>query len=167
MRLRLLGKEHPDTARSRYALANLLRVKGDSDGAIRECREVLALRGRILPDTHPMVAAAEQVAGLALLDLGRPREAESYLRESLELRRRALPPGHWLIASSESGLGACLAAERRYREAEALLLQAHAGLLASRGHDHERTVETRQRLVALYEAWGRPDRAAPWRDGRR
>ncbi len=164
LRLRLLGSEHPDTARSRYALASLLRVKGDSEDAVRECREVMALRGRTLPDTHPMVAAVEQVLGLALLDLGRPREAEPWLRESLELRRRALPEGHWLIASSQSVLGACLAAERRYREAEALLLQAHAGLEASRGRDHERTVETRGRLVALYEAWGRPDRAASWRD---
>ena len=62
-------------------------------------------------------------------------------------------------------LGACLTAERRYPEAEALLLRAHAGLETSRGRDHERTVETRERLVALYEAWGRPDRAAPWRAG--
>ena len=79
------------------------------------------------------------------------------------MRRQALPPGHWLIASSESVLGACLTAERRFPEAEALLLQARAGLESSRGHDHERTVEARQRLVALYEAWGRPDRAAAWR----
>jgi serine/threonine protein kinase/tetratricopeptide (TPR) repeat protein len=167
MRLRLLGADHPDTTRSRYALASLLRAKGDAEGALRECRQVLALRGRVLPDTHPMVAAVQQVAGLALLDLGRPREAEPLLRESLDLRRRALPPGHWLIASSESVLGACLTAERRYPEAEALLLDAHAGLEASRGRDHERTVETRQRLVDLYEAWGRPGRAAPWRGGTR
>jgi len=98
-----------------------------------------------------------------LLDLGRPREAEPLLRESLELRRQSLPPGHWLISSSESMLGACLTAEGRYAEAEALLLRAHAGLESSRGHDHERTIEARRRLVALYEVWGRPDRAAAWR----
>jgi hypothetical protein len=114
-----------------------------------------------------MVAAALQVAGLSLVDLGRAREAEPLLRESLGLRRKALPANHWLVASSESILGACLTAERRYPEAEALLLRAHAGLESSRGHDHARTVETRQRLVALYEAWGRPARAAGWRDGKR
>jgi len=114
-----------------------------------------------------MVAAALQVAGLSLVDLGRPREAEPLVRESLELRRKSLPPGHWLIASSESVLGACLTAEGRYREAEALLLRAHAALESSRDRDHERTVEARQRLAALYEAWGRPDRAAQWGGGRR
>jgi tetratricopeptide (TPR) repeat protein len=163
LRLKLLGPEHPDVTRSRYALASLLRAKGDATRAVEECRQVLALRGRALPDAHPMVAAAQQVMGLALLDLGRPREAEPFLRESLALRRAALPAGHWLISSSESVLGACLTAERRYLEAEALLLRAHAGLEASRGRDHDRTVEARKRLVALYEAWGKPDRAASWR----
>jgi tetratricopeptide (TPR) repeat protein len=163
MRRRLLGAEHPDTTRSMYALAYLLRTRGDAEGAARLCRDVLALRGRLLPDGHPMVAGTLQILGLSLLDLGRAREAEPLLRESLELRRQALPPGHWLVASSESVLGACLTAERRFTEAEALLLHAYAGLESSRGRDHERTVEARRRLVALYEAWGRPDRAAPWR----
>jgi non-specific serine/threonine protein kinase/serine/threonine-protein kinase len=163
LRLKRLGTDHPDVARSRYALAYLLRAKGDHEGAARLGREVLALRGRVLPDAHPMVAGAMQVLGLSLVDLGRAGEAEPILRESLKLRRQALPPGHWLIASSESVLGACLTAERRFPEAEALLLQARAGLESSRGHDHERTVEARRRLVALYEAWGRPDRAAAWR----
>ena len=167
LRLKLLGPEHPDVARSRFALASLLRLKGDTEAAIRECRLVLALRGHVLPDAHPMVAATQQIMGLALVDLGRPREAEPLLRESLELRRKAWPPGHWYIASSESVLGACLTAERRYAEAEALLLRAHDGLESSRGRDHARTVEARQRLVALYQAWGRPDRAAAWRGSSR
>jgi tetratricopeptide (TPR) repeat protein len=167
MRRKLLGPDHPDTTRSMYALAYLLRTKGDPEGAARLCREVLALRGRVLPDEHPMVAATLQVEGLSLMDLGRPREAEPPLRQSLELRRKVLPPGHWLIAASESALGACLAARGRFREAERLLLHGYESLKASRGERHERTVEARQRLVALYEAWNRPDRAATWRPGAR
>jgi hypothetical protein len=97
------------------------------------------------------------------MDLGRAREAEPLLRNGLELRQRALPSGHWLIAASESALGACLVASRRFREAEGLLLQGYEGLRVSRGDTHERTVEVRSRLVALYEAWGRPDRAAAFR----
>jgi hypothetical protein len=100
--------------------------------------------------------------GLALVDLGRSREAEPLLRESLALRRQALPAGHWLIASSQSVLGACLTAERRYAEAEALLLRAQAALAESRGNG-EPTLDARRRLVALYEAWGRPGKAAAWR----
>jgi tetratricopeptide (TPR) repeat protein len=163
LRLKVLGPDHPDVTRSRYALAGLLRRRGDPEGALALSRQVLALRGRTLPDGHPMVAASLQTAGLSLMDLGRAREAEPLLRESLALRRRVLPPDHWLLASAESVLGACLTAEHRYREAEALLLHAAASLEASRGGSHERTVEARKRLVALYEAWGRPQRAASWR----
>jgi tetratricopeptide (TPR) repeat protein len=164
LRLKLLGPEHPDVARSRYALAGLLRRRGDPAGALALSREVLDLRGRTLPDGHPMVAASLQIAGLSLMDLGRPREAEPLLRESLALRQSVLPPGHWFVASSESVLGACLTAQRRYAEAEPLLLGAAAALERSRGRGHERTVEARQRVVALYEAWGRPAQAAAWRD---
>ncbi len=165
MRRKLLGPEHPDTTRSTYALAYLLRRKGDPQGAVDLCRQVLALRGRVLPDAHPMVAATQQVEGLSLMDLGRAREAGPLLRESLELRRRALPPGHWLIAASESALGACAVAGRRFSEAESLLLHGYEGLRTSLGDAHERTIEARLRLVNLYEAWGRPDRAAAYRAG--
>jgi serine/threonine protein kinase/tetratricopeptide (TPR) repeat protein len=163
MRLKLLGPEHPDVTRSRYALAGVLQARGDAEGALRECREILALRGRVLPDAHPMVAATLQVEGLSLLDLGRAQKAEPLLRESMELRRQSLPPGHRLIAASESSLGACLLALGRFPEAEAFLLRGYEGLKSSRGDAHESTVKARQRLVALYEAWGRRDKAAEWR----
>lgn len=53
-----------------------------------------ALRGRVLPEAHPMVAATMQVEGLSLMDLGQASEAEPLFRESSELRRQSLPPGH-------------------------------------------------------------------------
>jgi hypothetical protein len=79
--------------------------------------------------------------------------------------QKALPPGHWLIAAGESALGTCLVARGRFPEAEGFLLRGCEGLRASLGDTHERTVEARLRLVALYEAWGRPDRAAAFRAG--
>jgi tetratricopeptide (TPR) repeat protein len=163
IRREVLGNEHPDTARALYALAGLLRARGEPAQAEALCREALALRGRVLPDTHPMVAALLQILGLSLVDQGQAREAEPLLRESLELRRRALPAGHWLVASSESVVGACLTALRRFPEAETLLLRAHAALVGSVGASHARTLEARKRLVALYEAWGKPRLADPFR----
>ena len=163
IRREALGNDHPDTARALYALAGLLRARGQPAQAEALCGEALALRGRVLPDSHPMVAALLQVRGLSLLDLGRAREAEPMLRESLELRRATLPPEHWQLASSESVVGACLTALRRFPEAETLLLHAHQRLLAALGPTHARTLETRKRLVSLYEAWGKPRMADPFR----
>jgi non-specific serine/threonine protein kinase/serine/threonine-protein kinase len=163
MRRQLLGPEHPDTTRSMYALAYLLRDRGDPAGAAQLGRDVLALRGRVLADRHPMIAGAMQIVGLSLLDLGQPDEAERLLRESLALRQQALPSGHWLTASSESILGQCLVTMRRFEEAEALLLRGEAGLASSRGRDDARAVKARERLVTLYLAWNKPDKAAEWR----
>jgi hypothetical protein len=104
------------------------------------------------------------VVGLSLLDLHRAGEAEPLFRECLRLRQESLPPGHWLIASAESILGECLTAERRYAEAEALLLRSRASLEAERKSSGDpRVVQATERLVALYDAWGKPDKAAEWR----
>jgi serine/threonine protein kinase/tetratricopeptide (TPR) repeat protein len=163
LRRDVLGPEHPDTVRSLYNLAYLLRSRGAAAESEALCREALALRGRVLPDEHPMVAAVLQVLGLSLLDQSRGAEAEPVLRESLALRRASLPDGHWLVASSEGVLGDCLSRRGRYAAAEPLLLRAHEALAAQFGPGHERAVEARRRLVALYEAWGRPADAARFR----
>jgi tetratricopeptide (TPR) repeat protein len=163
MRKRLLGAEHPDVAWTLYNYSWVRRRLGDHEGAARLAREALAMRGKTLPDSHPMIAASLQVLALSLIDLGSADEALPLLRESLALRRRNLPPGHWLIATSESALGACLTALGRHREAEPILLGSYESLRGAKGEGHERTVEARQRLVALYEAWGKPARAAAYR----
>ena len=49
--------------------------------------------------------------------------------------------------------------ERR-EETEAALLEAHELIGASLGPGHERTVAQVHSPTALYEAWGRPEKAA-------
>ncbi len=162
MRRKLLGNEHPDVAWVLYNYAYYLRLKGDPGGAARLSREVLALRGKTLPEQHPMIPAAQQVLALSLMDRGRPRDALPLLRESLELRRQSLPPEHWLVLSSKSALGSCLTALGRFREAEPLVVKSYEALKAARGERHERAVEARQRVVALYKAWGKLGKASTY-----
>jgi serine/threonine-protein kinase len=85
------------------------------------------------------------------------------LRECLEIRRHALPDDHWQIAATESLLGECLTSSQQYEEAEMLLLDALATLETECGPADERTLEALRRIVALYEAWGEPERAARYR----
>lgn len=127
-------------------------------------REVLALRGKTLPDSHPIVAATLIVLGNALTDAGRPAAGEVELRESLLLRRNSLPPGHWMIASAENTLGACLTAQRRVSEAEPILLSSYELLASQLGNEHPVTVSAIERLVDLYEAWNRPEAAVRYRE---
>ncbi len=62
-----------------------------------------------------------------------------------------------------SVLGAALTGLGRYDEAEPLLLQSYPDILEDRGPEHRRTREAARRIVALYDAWGKPDLAAEWR----
>ncbi len=168
MRRRLLGPEHPDTTRSMYALAYLLRAKGDHEGAARLGREILALRGRVLPDAHPMVAGAMQITGhepRGPRPRGRGRAACCARAWSCGGRRSRRATG----SSPRPRARSAPASRRRAASARPSPFSSTASRVskAARGEEHALTVEARQRLVALYEAWGRPDRAAAWRGASR
>ena len=79
------------------------------------------------------------------------------------MQRSLNQPGHWAIYNAQSGYGSCLLLARRYQEAEKELLAAHAGLADALGADHSRAVWAKERLVELYNAWGRPEKAAEYR----
>jgi serine/threonine-protein kinase len=162
MRRKLLGPEHPDYAWSLFQYAQFLQRRQDWAGALARGREVLALRGRTLPETHPAVSTALQVVGLALSNLDSLEAAERYLRESLALRRETFGEEHWLSASGEAVLGEHLTRAGRFVEAEPLLLRAEARLTEVRGAMSPQVIDTRRRLVRLYEAWQRPTDVARW-----
>jgi hypothetical protein len=109
-------------------------------------------------------------------------EAEPPLRECLAIWAKRLPHGgDYYIALSRRGaareyayakslLGASLAGRNNYAEAEPLLLQGYEGLKPQPGFNEDLTplaqryqVEALERLVQLYDAWGKPDEAAKWR----
>ncbi len=59
-------------------------------------------------------------------------------------------------------LGYCLLKLGRYAEAEPLLVNSYQ-LLQSKEPQRKRTQKALQRVVVLYEAWGKADRAAQYR----
>ena len=59
--------------------------------------------------------------------------------------------------------GTSLKERKRYQEAESALLPAHADLSAGLGPMHDETITAVRVLVDLYDAWGKPDKAAEWR----
>ena len=66
-------------------------------------------------------------------------------------------------ATLQTGHGACLVELRRHEEAEARLLQGYHGLRKTLGVGDGRTRKALRHLVALYDAWGRPEAAAEYR----
>ena len=103
------------------------------------------------------------VQGLIYSQTGRADEAEKLLREAVRIRTENMPETHFLRATANGALGELLTAQKRFPEAEPFLLRSHESLKRSQTANSPRTRLALQRLVNLYEAWNKPDQAAPYR----
>ncbi len=111
-------------------------------------------------DNYP---TALTIRGLILNKTGKSQEGETSLREAVKLRTDSLPKEHFWVALANDALGECLTTQGRY-EAEPLLLQSYESLKSSQGANNLRTQLALQRLVVLYENWGRFDTANIYRN---
>ncbi|MGE0127868.1 MAG: tetratricopeptide repeat protein [Blastocatellales bacterium] len=160
---KLFGENHQGLAELMNNLAFLLREKGDYAGAEPLFRQTLALNRKLHGETHSVTANTISNLAEVYFDRGQYDEALRLYRQALDDFLKLHHPNHWIVVRTRSFTGACLTQLKRYREAEEQLLAAHAGLKAVRGEQHEMTRETVSRLIELYEAWGKPERAAPYR----
>ena len=160
---RIMGNEHPEVSTNLNNLALLLRDKGEYDQAIALFREVTALDRKSLGDDHPYVASSLNSLASTLARKGDHRAAEELFRQAMDIQRKTFPEKSWQIATTKLLLASGYIETARYREAEPLLLEALPIIEGSFGRDHPRTQAVLRRLVGLYDAWGRPDRADPYR----
>jgi non-specific serine/threonine protein kinase/serine/threonine-protein kinase len=159
---RVKGPEDPDTLASLDNLALFLLDKGNPDGAEPFLRELLRIRRKAVAVNELALANTLSPLGWALTDTGRADEAEPLLREALGIRRNRMPR-HWASASTESILGACLSRQGRYGEAEPMLKESLGVLLEVPGVPPLRVAQALGRIIALYDAWDKPDEAKAWR----
>jgi len=108
-------------------------------------------------------ATALMVQGMICSHTGRTAEAEKLLREAVRIRVENVPETHFLRATANGALGEFLTTQARFPEAEALLLASYQSLKKSQAENSPRTKLVLQRLVNLYEAWNKPEQAAPYR----
>jgi tetratricopeptide (TPR) repeat protein len=117
---------------------------------------------RETPGTAPQtIASALASLGHSLNQQEKFAEAEPVLRESLRIREKAMPD-NWLRYNAMSLLGGCLTGLKRFEEAEPLLLEGWEKMdPPSRASNRKK--EARERIVLLYEGWGKPEKAADWK----
>ncbi|HMX25741.1 MAG TPA: tetratricopeptide repeat protein [Blastocatellia bacterium] len=159
-----LGNEHPNVAFVMTNLASSIHEQKRYAEAEPLYREALQMRRKSLGDVHADVAFSLGELGSLMIETNRLQEAEATLREAVKIARQALPPGHWRIALAESALGECLTVLRLFAEAEPLLLESYATLKAKRGERDRSTQRTLRRIIMLYQAWGKPDKAAQYQE---
>ena len=168
-----LGETHPIVATTLNSLSHLWVAQGRYDEAAAALQRALDIARPALGPEHQLVAI--YAINLASVELARkrPAEAEVLLREGLRIRlvsprlvpgrRRTVFDDDWSIGATKSLLGAALVALTRYGEAEALLLEARRDLEAMPAPPRRDIETTLIRLIALYDAWGKPDSASAYR----
>ena len=102
-----------------------------------------------------------------MLRRGRYKSARSSLRECMSFLQRKWPDD-WVTFRAQSLLGVALLAQDKYAQAEPLLLEGYEGLAARKAQippilASHRVAEAGERVVRLYEAWGKTEQAARWR----
>lgn len=95
--------------------------------------------------------------------VGEVDEALASFPSIVEGLRSRLPEGHHATAAYERFFALVLMERQRYTEAEQLLLSAERAFQSSLGPGHQRTTQTYDSLIELYETWGKPDQAELWR----
>ena len=168
-----LGHSHPIVAPTLNNLARVLAAQGQYEDAAVALDDAMAVVRASLGQEHQLLAIYTIHRGAMELARRQPAAAEALLREGLRLRarapllvpsrRRMLPEDDWTLGAAKSLLGESLTTQHRHPEAERMLLEARRDLEAltpSRPHDLKLTLN---RLVNLYVAWGRPERAAEHR----
>ncbi|HEX9733030.1 MAG TPA: serine/threonine-protein kinase [Thermoanaerobaculia bacterium] len=166
----VLGEEHPEIANVLNNLAVVLRVKGDLAAAAEIHRETLALRRKLYQDRHPAVAQSLTNLASVLKSQGKYDEAAAGYREAIAILHETLGLSHPITITIETELALVLiqggqsAAAERYAEAEELLERSFHHLRQQLGDEHSKTRQARDRLIALYESWDQPEKAAGLRE---
>lgn len=122
--LKLFGAEHPETAKSQYTLALLLRFEGDFAGAEQLFRQALAVQRKTPSDKNPDLALTLFWLGELLVQKGEAATAEPFLNEALELTRRQFGSGHVMAAKTLAALGLAREYQGDLKGAETLDRQA-------------------------------------------
>ncbi len=161
------GLDHPDTLLFCNNLASIYESEKHWEKAEPLRRKILDHYRRKGPAESPAVANALASLGKNLLFQGKPAEAEPFLRECLAIREKKLADDP-LRYNAMSLLGGALSGQKKYAEAEPLLIQGYEGMKAREAkippQGKNNIPNAAERIVSLYEAWDKPEKAAEWKE---
>lgn len=150
-------RPHTSVATALNNLAGLLRARGDVSGAevyYRQARDVFLAASGI---NHPSTAIVQTNLAAALIELGRTDSGCAEIEAALPVLVSALGAHHWRVAMGQSVHGSCLAGGGQFADAETLLVPSLGIIREARGDDAVYSRRAIERLVSLYDAWGKPE----------
>ena len=158
------GKDFIYTVHLQYVLARVLVDKKNYKEAEELASSTLERRRKIFAPGHEFIGRSLALLGRILAEQGKTAEAETLFHEASALFQKTCPQKKELIADADNWLGACLVARKQFDQAEGLLVLSYDILKAEPGVPERHKDKARQHVLQLYEALGKPEKAAAYRD---
>ena len=160
---RVLGESHPITVTMLESLALARQQLGEHQQAADLLGQVLAARRLLRDEGHPDVLSSQSRYASALMKIGRDEESRDLFGAAIALADEGFVDNLELRGTIRVRYGEALTGVERFDEAENLLLEGHHLLTERLGNNHRSVRRTTKALTELYDAWGRADDAASWR----
>jgi len=164
---RVRGPENPSTLSHTSDFAFVYLLQGKYGMAETYAAQALQGQRHALGSEHPDTMASEANLALAYVSQGKFAEAEPLARQALETAKK-VQPDDWQRYRAASLLGASVAGQKKYADAEPLLVEGYQGMLARKdrigGPDRYYLDRAHAWVVQLYQARGKPEKAAEWRN---
>jgi eukaryotic-like serine/threonine-protein kinase len=158
-----LGPSHLDVIVAENNLASLLRDQGKVKEAKQLLVPALAKATSTLGEDHQHVATFRMnLARLYNLE-GNYKDARREVESARQSLIRALPADHVLIAKADGTLGESLTGLGEFDKAEPLLLRSFSRIQEVEGSASPSRQLALERIVRLYNAWGKPKKEADYR----
>ncbi|MEM8932499.1 MAG: serine/threonine-protein kinase [Acidobacteriota bacterium] len=155
----LLGTDHPVLAASWHNLGTVLRRLDEEDAADDAFSEALDIVHGHLGPSHPWACTMARSLASLRAQRGAFESAEQLGRDTLPVCASTLGEAHRTTAAVHGILGYALLEQGEHAEAEEHLWAIYRHRLTAEGPDGAGTRRARDRLQALYAAWGRPSPA--------
>ncbi len=159
LRRKLYPTAHPDLALTIYNLGTLILEQKRYDEAETLLREALAMRVQLMPNDHQFIGRTNIELGRVLVRKNKLAEALPLLNEGLRIARKNDDKSY--IPHALDGLGELNFGQKKFAEAEAFLTEGYEQYQTLK--DTRRAQEMQKKLIDLYTAWGKPEKAVPYR----
>ena len=159
IREKVLGPDHPDTARSLNNLAKVYEYQGHYKQAEPLYKRALGIHEKALGPNHPDTATSLGNLASVYDSLGQYEDAELLSKRALDIREKALGPDHPDTATSLNNLASLYHSQGQYKEAEPLFERALMIREKTLGPDHPDTATGLDNLASVYGNLGHDEEA--------
>jgi tetratricopeptide (TPR) repeat protein len=160
---RSLGDGHKLTLQSMYGLVRVYTAQARYKDTQILLDEAMEIGHRRLREGHPAILRFMNALAVLRTKQENYVEAKRFFNEALRGRQQELGPDHPETLESKNDLAVLYNEQARYDEAEKLFLEAVEGRRLKLGDTHPHTLDSLYNLIDVYEAWGKPEKAAQWR----